>query len=89
MTRHAGRHIVGGIRMSVVRVSFDFLGWIRTSPIRASGSYLECLTAKRWSGQGMKDARRGEPAGDQLRHPVPREAVFLAAPPKRATPEVG
>ncbi len=38
---------------------------------------------------GMKDARRGKPAGDQLRHSVPREAVFLAAPPKRAAPEVG
>ena len=25
-------------------------------------------------GPGMKDARRGEPVGDQLRHPVPREA---------------
>jgi Family of unknown function (DUF5677) len=25
---------------------------IRTSPIKASGSYLEYLTAKRWSGQG-------------------------------------
>lgn len=25
---------------------------IRTGPIRASGSYLGCLTAKRWSGQG-------------------------------------
>lgn len=39
-------------------------------------------------GPGMKDARRGKPAGDQLRHPVPREAVLLTAPPKRATPEV-
>ena len=37
----------------------------------------------------MKDARRGKPVGDQLRHPIPREAVFLAAPPKRTTPEVG
>jgi len=40
-------------------------------------------------GLGMKDARRGKPVGDQLRHPLPREAVFLAAPPKRAAPEVG
>ena len=24
----------------------------RTGPIKASGSYLECLTAKRWLGQG-------------------------------------
>ena len=37
----------------------------------------------------MKDARRGKPFGDQLRHPPPREAVFLAAPPKCAAPEVG
>jgi hypothetical protein len=37
----------------------------------------------------MKNARRGKPVGDQLRHPVPRKAVFLAAPPKRTTPEVG
>ena len=28
---------------------------------------------------GMKDARRGKPAGHRLRHPVPRKAVFLAA----------
>jgi len=37
----------------------------------------------------MKDARREKPVGDQLLHPVPRKAVFLAAPPKRTTPEVG
>jgi hypothetical protein len=37
----------------------------------------------------MKDARRERLVGDQLLHPVPRKAVFLAAPPKRTTPEVG
>src|SRR5262245_20374567 len=40
-------------------------------------------------GPWMKDARRGKPVGDQLRHSLPCEAVFLAAPPKRAAPEVG
>jgi len=39
-------------------------------------------------GPGMKDARRGKPAVGQFRHPIPREAVLLAAPPKRSTPEV-
>jgi ABC-type oligopeptide transport system substrate-binding subunit len=38
---------------------------------------------------GEKDARRGKPAVGQFRHPIPREAVLLAAPPKRSTPEVG
>src|SRR6195256_2891860 len=40
-------------------------------------------------GPGVKDARRGKPGVGQFRHPIPREAVFLAAPPKRSTPEVG
>jgi hypothetical protein len=39
-------------------------------------------------GSGRKDARRGKPAVGQFRHPIPREAVLLAAPPKRSTPEV-
>src|ERR1700685_1155759 len=37
----------------------------------------------------MKNTRRGKPAVDQFRHPIPREAVLLAAPPKRSTPECG
>src|SRR5262249_53680978 len=37
----------------------------------------------------MKDARRGKPVVDQLRHTLPCEPVFLAAPPERSSPEVG
>jgi hypothetical protein len=40
-------------------------------------------------GPGMKDARRGKPVVGQFRHPIPREAVLLAAPPEGSTPEVG
>jgi hypothetical protein len=38
---------------------------------------------------GMKDTWRGKPAVGQFRHPIPREAVLLAAAPERSTPEVG
>src|SRR5712672_2206326 len=37
----------------------------------------------------MKDARRGEPIGDQLRHAFPCEPIFLTAPPERSSPEIG
>src|SRR5215472_17004667 len=37
----------------------------------------------------MKDARRGKPISDQLRHAIPCESAFLAAPPERAPPEIG
>jgi hypothetical protein len=37
----------------------------------------------------MKDARLGKPVIDQLRHAIPCEPVFLTAPSKRASPEVG
>ena len=37
----------------------------------------------------MKDPRLGKPVIDQLRHAIPCEPVFLAAPPERASPEVG
>src|ERR1700716_2259588 len=37
----------------------------------------------------MKDTRRGKPVGDQLRHAFPREPIFLTAPPKRSSPEIG
>src|SRR5215831_1968988 len=40
-------------------------------------------------GPGMKDARSGKPVVGQFRHPIPREAVLLAAAPERSTPEVG
>jgi hypothetical protein len=30
-------------------------------------------------GPGVKDTRRGKPAVGQFRHPIPREAVLLAA----------
>src|SRR5262249_47709136 len=40
-------------------------------------------------GPGVKNARSGKPAVDQFRHPIPREAVLLAAAPERSTPEVG
>ena len=35
------------------------------------------------------DARTREPLSDQLRHVRPRLAIFLAATPKSATPEIG
>src|SRR4051795_689097 len=54
---------------------------IRAGPIRALGSHLGCLTAKRSLGQGGKDVRSGEPGIAPLRHPGPCEPVFLAAPP--------
>src|ERR1700745_874842 len=37
----------------------------------------------------MKDARLGKPVIDQLRQAIPCESVFLTAPSKRASPEVG
>src|SRR3984893_5703084 len=37
----------------------------------------------------MKDARRGKPVSDQLRHAFPCEPAFLAAPPERSPPEIG
>ena len=37
----------------------------------------------------MKDARRGKPVSDQLRHAFPCEPVFLTAPPERSSPEIG
>ena len=37
----------------------------------------------------MKDARLGKPVIDQPCHAIPREPVFLTAPSKRASPEVG
>src|ERR1700738_855938 len=40
-------------------------------------------------GPRMKDARRGKPVSDQLRHAFPCEPSFLAAPPERAPPEIG
>ena len=36
----------------------------------------------------MKDARFGKPLVGQLRHPFPDRAIFLAAPPERAPPEI-
>ena len=40
-------------------------------------------------GPGMKDTRSGKPVIGQFRHPMPREAVLLAAASERSTPEVG
>jgi hypothetical protein len=37
----------------------------------------------------VKDARLGKLIVDQLRHAVPCDTIFLAAPPERASPEVG
>ena len=37
----------------------------------------------------MKDTRFGEPIVHQFLHALPGEAILLAAPPKRASPEVG
>ena len=40
-------------------------------------------------GPRVKDARLGKPDIDELRHTLPCEAVLLAAPPERSSPEVG
>ena len=40
-------------------------------------------------GPRVKDVRLGEPVIGELRHTLPCEAVFLAASPKRSSPEVG
>ena len=40
-------------------------------------------------GPGVKDPRSRKPVVGQFRHPIPREAVLLAAAPERSTPEVG
>src|SRR5437879_9260343 len=34
----------------------------------------------------MKDSRLGNPVGGQPVHPLPREAILLAAPPQRSQP---
>ncbi len=39
-------------------------------------------------GPRVLDARTREPLSDQLRHVRPRLAIFLAATPKRAQPEI-
>src|ERR1700749_3666799 len=39
-------------------------------------------------GPGMTDTQCGKPVVGQFRHSIPSEAVLLAAPPKRSTPEV-
>ena len=41
------------------------------------------------AGPRMEDDRFREPVVYQLRHPVPRHPILLAAPPQRAPPEVG
>jgi hypothetical protein len=41
------------------------------------------------AGPRVKDVRLGEPVIGELRHTLPCEAVFLAASPKRSSPEVG
>ena len=40
-------------------------------------------------GPRVKDVRLGEPVISELRHTLPCETVFLAASPKRSSPEVG
>jgi hypothetical protein len=40
-------------------------------------------------GPGVKDPRSKKPVVGQFRHPIPLEAVLLAAAPERSTPEVG
>ena len=55
----------------------------RTGPIKASGSYLEYLTAKR-ARPGVKGARLRKPVVGQSFDPFPREAVFLTSTPERA-----
>ena len=58
-------------------------------PHRSGQARFELIDGEAPIGPGMTDTRRGKPAVGQFRHPIPREAVLLAAPPKRSTPEVG
>jgi hypothetical protein len=60
---------------------------IRTGPIRASGSHLGCLTAKRRLGQGMhappqrRRRRRGVPAGKRpIFHAPTRDRAARSTP---------
>ena len=59
---------------------------IRTCRITAYGSYLD---GEAISGPGVKDTRLREKVGRQLSRSFPRHAISLAAPPERASPEIG
>ena len=68
------------------------LGTPRTDPDRPDSSIRllpRVFDGEALIGPGMTDTRRGKPVVGQFRHSIPSEAVLLAAPPKRATPEVG
>ena len=57
------------------------------SPIRALGSYLGCLTAKRTLGQGCRIRGLGRELVRQLRYLRPYQACPLAAPAQPPMPE--
>src|SRR5207237_4615398 len=64
----------------------------RTDPgVRHSRTGLppRVTNGKAAAGPGMGDAGSWEPAILELGHPRPRRCVLLAAPAKRAPPEVG
>ena len=68
------------------------LGAPRTDPDRPDlGIRLlpRVFDVKAHVGPRVKDARLGKPDIDELRHTLPCEAVFLAAPPERSSPEIG
>jgi len=60
---------------SWIAVEMPKLGTPRTDPDKPDSSIRllpRVFDGEAPVGPGMKDARRGKPAGDQLRHPVPR-----------------
>src|SRR5271157_3782855 len=72
-----GRTPPGAERSASVRVACEFFLPIGTPSTNGVGRWIE--------GR----ARLGKPDIDELRHTLPCEAVFLAAPPERSSPEVG
>jgi hypothetical protein len=60
--------------------------YVRLSRIRLPPRVCDGIAI---AGPRMKDGRFREPGIRQLRHPFPRGAILLAAPPQRAPPEVG
>ena len=85
------RRATGGFRPRIA-VGMPIAGHPRTDPDEPDSSIRLLpwvFDGEALIGPGMKNTRRGKPAVDQFRHSVPREAVLLAAPPQRSTPEVG
>src|ERR1700704_3069065 len=76
-----GRSVCLGPRIA----GCPLLGTPRTDPDRPDSSIRllpRVFDGEALIGPGMKHTRCGKPAVGQFRHPIPREAVLLAAPPK-------